>query len=281
MQDETERTAGGECRIGEWTFLPAANELRRTDGNGEGERRRLEHRAARTLELLCRRSGAIVSQEEILREVWNGRAISPNSVPVVIKDLRQALGDDAREPRHIETVAKRGYRLLSGPEEDPIDAEELAKEERPLPIVMFGAPLLLLIALLAAWWIMRPSGPPAVPLIVMEVENATGSPRWQPLASAASAVIMTNAQRMEGVQIFRGTDGRRPAGAVTLGARLIIWSGRPTVMMSAQDEAGVVIWTGMTSGEETLIPPEVSVAMGELSEKLRPEGGRQLSSAGR
>lgn len=261
-------TAAPDYAIGEWTFSPAANELR----SGE-ERRRLEHRAARTLELLCRRGGGIVSQEEILREVWNGRAISPNSVPVVIKDLRQALGDDAREPRHIETVAKRGYRLLSGPEREVIDAEELAKEERPLPIVMFGAPLLLLAVAFFAWWSLRDTGPAPVPLIVTEVVNATGSRGYEPLASATSEVVMANAQRIEGVQVFRGTEGTRPAGAVTLGSRLIIWTGRPTVMMSAQDSGGAVIWTGMTSGEEKLIPREVAEAMEGLGEKVTPKEG--------
>ena len=108
MQEDAGRAAGDACRIGAWMFLPDSNELR----SGES-RRRIEDRAAHTLALLCRRRGQIVSQDEILAEVWNGRAISANSVPVLIKDIRKALGDDAREPRHIETVAKRGYRLLA------------------------------------------------------------------------------------------------------------------------------------------------------------------------
>ena len=93
--------------IGDWSFEPEANELRRGD-----ERRRLEHRAARTLELLCSRAGEVITPDDILARVWKGRAISANSVPVVISDLRQALEDDARRPRYIETVAKRGYRLM-------------------------------------------------------------------------------------------------------------------------------------------------------------------------
>src|SRR5688572_22055096 len=95
-------------RIGDWTFDPAAGELTRG-----GERRRLEDRAARTLALLCRRRGEVVSHGEIAAEVWNGRTVSPNSLPVVIADLRRALDDDARAPRFIETVAKRGYRLMA------------------------------------------------------------------------------------------------------------------------------------------------------------------------
>src|SRR2546430_2002138 len=96
---------GGEA-IGDWRFHAGEDELRRP-----GERRKLEHRAARTLELLCGRRGEVVSREAILEAVWQGRAVSPNSVAIVISDLREALGDDARSPRHIETVAKRGYRL--------------------------------------------------------------------------------------------------------------------------------------------------------------------------
>ena len=110
---------------------------------------------------------------------------------------------------------------------------------------------------------------------MLEVENATGRPNDEPLASATSEVLMASAQAIDGVQVFRGTEGRRPVGAVTLGARLIIWSGRPTVMMGAQDEGGVVIWTGMTSGEETLIPREVAAGMDELAGKLRGEAALQ------
>ena len=95
-------------RIGGWTFRAGENEL--VQG---GERRRLEDRAARTLELLCRRAGEAVGQDEIIAQVWNGRSQSPNSIPVVIGQLRRALGDDARSPRFIETVPKRGYRLVA------------------------------------------------------------------------------------------------------------------------------------------------------------------------
>ena len=254
-----------ECRIGEWIFAPAANELRCGD-----DRRRLEHRAARTLELLCRRRGAIVSQEEIIAEVWNGRAVSANSVPVVIRDLRQALGDDARRPRHIETVAKRGYRLIAGPEEAQASTGVAAvpARQRPGSLILIVAAALLVTALVA-WLALRPFGPEPVRLVVTEVENATGSAAWQPLASASSAVIMRNAERLEGVRTFPAGKGEDLAGAVTLRSSLIMWNGRPTVTMSAQAADGAVIWTGMTSGEEALIPGEVSAAMDELEGKLR------------
>lgn len=254
-------------RIGDWTFSPAANELYR----GEA-RRKLEHRAARTLELLCRRRGSVVSQEEIVREIWNGRSVSANSVPVVISDLRQALGDDAREPRHIETVAKRGYRMLGekAPEATPA-AQPATAVPGPTPWRwLAAAALALAVAFLALWLVMGGSGGRQV--VVYDVENATGSPSWQPLATATSAVILSNVQKLEDVEAVRGEAGKDPpAGSVRLGARLIMWSGRPTVMMSAQDEKGVVLWTGMTSGKEDLIPAEVKAAVAKLPAKIGQE----------
>jgi DNA-binding winged helix-turn-helix (wHTH) protein len=154
--------------IGAWTFEAGANELRR-----DGERRRLEHRAAVTLELLCRRPGEIVTTEDILAQVWNGRAISPNSVPVVISDLRQALEDDARSPRYIETVAKRGYRLMAEPPADtPIVASR--RRVRPAILVLIALATALGAALAYAmivrrpapcWWSIRCITSPATPLM--------------------------------------------------------------------------------------------------------------------
>ncbi len=74
---------------------------------------RLEERTAQALDLLCEKSDLVVSREELIQEIWNGRAVSDNSVAVVISDLRKALNDDARAPKIIQTVPKRGYRALN------------------------------------------------------------------------------------------------------------------------------------------------------------------------
>lgn len=70
------------------------------------------------LALLYARAGAVVSADEILERVWEGRAVSAHSVATVVSELRKALGDDTREPRYIETVPKRGYRLIAATEPD-------------------------------------------------------------------------------------------------------------------------------------------------------------------
>jgi DNA-binding winged helix-turn-helix (wHTH) protein len=258
LNSNAERPAAQDCRIGDWVFSPGANELRR----GE-ERRKLEHRAARTLELLCRRRGGIVSQEEIIGEVWGGRAISANSVPVVISDLRQALGDNAREPRHIETLAKRGYRLLADPATAAEAPGSVGATRFRWRYAVVAALLIVAIAAVALWPSTR-----AVPLVLGRVGNITGRPDLDPLANAASELIVTYAPASKHIRLFRAAEGNAPEDAVTLSARLIIWRGRPTVTMYAHDARGVMIWMGMTSGDERLIPPEIERAMKELGQKI-------------
>ena len=253
-----------EFALGDWSFSVPANELRR------GEmRRRLEPRAARTLELLCQKRGAIVSQEKIVSEVWGGRAVSTNSVPVVIRDLRQALEDDARIPRYIETVAKRGYRLLNVRPLTP-SAPVLRPSSRSRTWTVAALPLLAAILIIA---FVGSSRDPASVLVMADVVNDTGRTEFDPLARATSEVILVNLKRLEKVEVSRLQSGEPKGEAVVMKSRLVIWSGKPTVMLSVEDEKGIVIWTGMTSGGEDVIPRDVARAIANLSDVLQLRSG--------
>ncbi|MGZ8363531.1 MAG: winged helix-turn-helix domain-containing protein [Caulobacteraceae bacterium] len=254
--------SGEPISIGDWTFDPASSELRR----GE-ERRRLESRAGRTLELLLRRRGEVVSQEEIVADVWGGRHLSPNSIPVVIGDLRRALGDDAREPRYIETVAKRGYRLL--PEVEVKAGPSPATPRRSAwltPVMMIAA--LAIVAAFGAWrW--SAQARPGVVVAAYDVVNATGDPAYDPLARKVSELAAADLSHTDGVSLVRN---RASSKGVSVTAKLILWTGNPTVYFTAEDaETRKVIWTGMTPGPEPKFPANVHTAMGELTAKVRAE----------
>lgn len=64
------------------------------------------------LRTLMERPQTLVTKDEIFDQVWNGLAISESVLTTAIKELRQALKDDARAPRWIETVHRRGYRFI-------------------------------------------------------------------------------------------------------------------------------------------------------------------------
>lgn len=66
------------------------------------------------LEYFLRHQGEVISQESLLEHVWDDRVnLFTNTVRVHIRSLRRKLGDDVGEPRYIETLIGRGYRLGS------------------------------------------------------------------------------------------------------------------------------------------------------------------------
>lgn len=67
----------------------------------------------RLLHALALSAPDVLTQDELIERVWPGRVISPETLTQRVKLLRQALGDDAREPRYVGLVRGEGYRLLA------------------------------------------------------------------------------------------------------------------------------------------------------------------------
>src|SRR4051794_34555716 len=227
----------GRHRIGGWEFSPATGELRRRT-----DVRRLEPRAAKALELLCEANGDIVSQEQLIAGVWQGRALSENSIAVVIGQLRRALDDDAREPRLIETIPKRGYRLRAGE-----GRAQTPRRRRNVAMVAIAA-LVLLTTVIA----LSLSGPATATMVVSDVANQTGNRAYDPLARATSELIVTDLGQ-------RGFRVRRDGAAdLRLASKLVMWDGLPYLGMTATDRSGVVRWSAMIKATEGAVPPGVA-----------------------
>ena len=64
---------------------------------------------------LAAQAGKVFSREELMAAVWSRVVVSDETLSRCISDLRQALDDDPRSPRYIETLARRGYRLMERP----------------------------------------------------------------------------------------------------------------------------------------------------------------------
>ena len=72
----------------------------------------------RVLDSLARRLGSIVTQAQLIREVWGPERIGDSrSLRVCIKNLRGKLEPDPKKPRHIVTEAGLGYRLRASEEQ--------------------------------------------------------------------------------------------------------------------------------------------------------------------
>jgi transcriptional activator of cad operon len=97
----------GTIRVGEWRATRISGEL-----SGHGERERLEPKVMDLLFLLASRAPEVVGKEEILQCLWPRMLVGEDTLARAVSKLRKALRDDAKSPRYIETVPKRGYRLL-------------------------------------------------------------------------------------------------------------------------------------------------------------------------
>lgn len=74
---------------------------------------KLEPKAMAVLDYLACRPGTVVSRRELEETVWEGTIVGYDALSNAIIKLRKALGDKARKPHIIETIAKTGYRLIA------------------------------------------------------------------------------------------------------------------------------------------------------------------------
>ena len=98
----------GSFRFEHFTLDPRDRQLKR-----DGVPVELNARYLDALALLVSEGGRLVSKDRFLDEVWSGVPVTDEALTQCIKTLRSRLGDDAANPRFIETVPKHGYRFVA------------------------------------------------------------------------------------------------------------------------------------------------------------------------
>ncbi len=97
----------------------------------EGAREiKLQPKTFDLLLFLCQHAGELLSRETIYQALWPNTFVDDHSLSVQIADLRKALGDNPKEPRLIETRARRGYRFLPQLERESLQV--------PLPQTLYA-----------------------------------------------------------------------------------------------------------------------------------------------
>jgi DNA-binding winged helix-turn-helix (wHTH) protein/TolB-like protein len=99
-------------RFGEFVFDPGSRELRR---DGEEGAQRLPPQPAELLHMLLARDGAIVTRDEIRARLWPDTHVEfDTSLHFCVRQVRAALRDSGSEPRYVQNLPRRGYRLAGG-----------------------------------------------------------------------------------------------------------------------------------------------------------------------
>jgi DNA-binding winged helix-turn-helix (wHTH) protein len=100
--------APGPFQLGDWLVEPDVCQLSRGDVSVQ-----LQIRMMSVLVYLAQRAGDAVTRKEIFDAVWETEFVSDNALTHAVAAIRKALGDSAREPAYIETLHRKGYRLIA------------------------------------------------------------------------------------------------------------------------------------------------------------------------
>ena len=105
-----ERAVLGSIRFGRFELSVESGELRK-----DGQRLKLSGQAIQVLAMLVANPGKLVTREELQQRLWPGASFGDpeHGLNAAVNKLREALGDSATEPKYIETVPGRGYRLIA------------------------------------------------------------------------------------------------------------------------------------------------------------------------
>ncbi len=165
---------------------------------------------------LAANPGKVVPKEELLEAGWSGAFVEEGALSQAIHAIRKALGDDARQPRFIQTVPKRGYRLVAVVEEiveavpDPLP--ESAPTVSPIPALwsrrarplMAVASIVVALALWIAWdhrGAERQDG--GIRIVVLPFENL-GKPQDPDFAAGLTEEITANLTRIPAIAVIPG-----------------------------------------------------------------------------
>jgi TolB-like protein/DNA-binding winged helix-turn-helix (wHTH) protein/Tfp pilus assembly protein PilF len=191
-----------------WQVSPQEGTLSRDD-----ETVHLEPRVMDVLVYLAQRAGEVITREELERDVWRGALVGYDAVTSTIIKLRRALKDDARQPRIIVTVPKKGYQLVA-----PVHfAHQAIDHNQPVTsipntpnptrsrLVIFAGLFLLVFGAVVIWkFVAVPVGQQSVvpSLLVLPFETIGGDEEHEVFVDGITEDIITDLSRLANLLVL-------------------------------------------------------------------------------
>jgi len=206
-------------QVGDWSVDAGLNVLSRAE-----EVVRLEPKVMEVLIFMAAHPGEVVSREDLLAVVWPGVIVGDDALTQAFIKLRKALGDDPKHPTYIQTIPKRGYRLLA-----PVQAEQkqtastiAATKETRRPRGLYVVLVLLALAVLGVelWTSFGQKDKPAsieerstennLGLVIMPFKALEPTPKSMYLATGLTSELESDLSRLTALRVYTTTTGVVP-----------------------------------------------------------------------
>ena len=202
---------GSDFSVGSWQVQPGLNAV-----SHDGASVRLEPKVMEVLVCLAHRPGELVSKDELLKTVWPDTFVSDDVLIRSISELRRVFEDDPKSPQFIQTIPKRGYRLITPVIRKNVpsvttSASSATGSRTSHRWILLSSLALVLLALLAA---LRASDIRRAlagsthnirSLAVLPLQNLSGDPGQEYFADAMTEELITELSRISALNVISRT----------------------------------------------------------------------------
>lgn len=215
MISDPETVGFTRFQLGDWLVDPGSGRLRRGDREVK-----IEPKVMDVLVYMAQHPGEVVSRKSLEDRVWTGAVVGYDAISGSIIKLRKALGDDPRNPRYIETISKKGYRMIArvsagrgdttiadaSPSLPPKQVSPAANHWKKLAATVVG-----LAVLVGGLWYLasRPGdadlpntgGPHAPSVVVLPFKNLSDEPGQEYFSEGVTDDLITDLSRMDSIRV--------------------------------------------------------------------------------